>query len=936
MRKLAVIFTIIFFFSGLAFAQEQYGNIRGVVLDEQSHPLPGVTVTLDSELYNPRSINTPEGGIFRFINVPVGRYRVKCELPGFKTHILESIALVVGLNVDLKISMEPVTLEEKVVVVANYPAVDMKKTGTSTTFTQEMLQEIPSARDPWVILQHTAGLLMDRENVGGSESGMQSLYLSKGKDPQDTMWNMDGIPITDMVITGTSSMYYDFDTFEEIQITTSGQDASKQTGGISIDFVTRRGTNKFQVIGQAYFTNDKLQGDNRTQELLDLNYVGNRINQIMDYGLQAGGPIQKDRLWFWLGYGVQDIRKLTIDGYPEDTKLEGFNAKINFNISRNNRMELAFIRNNKRALGRGSAPNRAPETTQDQDGPTNFLKFEDEHAFSDNFLLNIKISYSWGMFELVPKGGMDVQPGSDDYTQTIFGSYDYVKEERPSFVLSLDGNYFIENILGGDHELKFGAIYQSVSDWCYQAMAGDAWRYYWNGEPLFAEVTREGIWDTQAKRFGIYLSDSYTKGRMTFNFGLRLDIESSRNNDLSVKASRVAPDLLPAMIYPGIDPGVNLLTLSPRFGLTYDITGNGKTILRANIARYGSQTGVALAEWISTSSQPWAGYFWNDLNGDDRVSTDELAGYPTDGILWFWGFNPWNPTDTDTPNTIDPDLKNGLTDEFILGLEREVFSHFSLSANFIYRRNHHSWWYPYYDKTTGWKQTLSDTIGPFKGSITHEGVTYDYEYWTLNRYRPAGVYIENRPDYHENYRAFEVAAKKRISHRWMMNASFTYQVHTVHFGERGYLDPTNKEMLDGSRYDWLGSDWIVKLSFLYQLPWGLNFSCFANARQGYVRKRYILVPTPESAIVGGGATTAIYTEKPGTTRLPNFYNMDVSLAKEIHLDAYGTLSLYVDAFNVFNFSHTLGQFSRINSERYDEIARILNPRLIRFGIRYSF
>ncbi len=934
MRKLAILFIALFFFSGLDFSQEQYGNIRGVVLDEQGHPLPGIVVTLDSDLYNPRSVTTTEGGIFRFINVPVGNYHLTCELSGFKTYIQEDISLVVGLNIDLKIAMEPAAIEEKVVVVADYPTVDMKKTSTSTTFTQEMLQEVPSARDPWVILQHTAGLLMDRENVGGSESGQQSLFMSKGS--WDTMWNMDGIPITDMVVTGTSSMYYDFDTFEEIQITTSGQGASKQTGGASIDLVTRRGTNKFQVMGRAYFTNDKLQGDNRTQELINLDYAGNQINQIMDYGLQAGGPIQKDRLWFWLGYGVQDIRKLTIDGYPEDTKLEGFNAKLNFHISRNNRMELAFIRHDKRAFGRGSAPNRAPEATQDQDGPINFLKFEDQHTFSDNFLLNTKISYSWGMFELVPKGGMDVQPGYDYYTQMTFGSCSLVQEKRPSFVLKLDGNYFVEDFFGGNHELAFGVTYRSISDWCYQAMAGDAWRHYWDGQPLYAEVSREGIWDSQGNRYSIYLNDAYTKGRWTINIGARLDKENSRNNDASVEASRVAPELLPAMTYPGIDPGVSLLTFSPRLGFTYDITGDGKTILRGNIARYGGQTGMDLAFWVSTSSQPSAGYYWNDLNGDNRVSTDELVGYPLDGILWFYGFDPWNPTDADTPNAIDPDLKNRLTDEFILGLEREVFADFSLGAHFIYRRNHHSWWDPYYDKDTGWKQTLVDSIGPFEGSITHEGVTYDYEYWTLDRYRPAGVYVENRPDYHTNYRGFEVAAKKRLRHKWMINASFTYQVHNVHFGEKGYLDPTNIDVLEGSRYDWLGSDWIVKLSFLYQLPWGLNFSCFANARQGYVRSRGIIVPAPERAKVGGGATVAIYTEKPGTTHLPNFYNMDVSLAKEIRLDRYGILNLSIDAFNVFNFGHTLGRFSRINSERYDEITKILNPRVIRFGIRYRF
>ena len=89
-------------------------------------------------------------------------------------------------------------------------------------------------------------------------------------------------------------------------IVTGGQDASIQTGGVSINLVTKRGGNKFQVQARTFFTNDHLQADNRTPEVVDLGYVGDRIDRIVDYGLQVGGPILKDRLWFWLGYGVQE------------------------------------------------------------------------------------------------------------------------------------------------------------------------------------------------------------------------------------------------------------------------------------------------------------------------------------------------------------------------------------------------------------------------------------------------------------------------------------------------------------------------------------------------------------------------------------------------------------------------------------------------------
>lgn len=948
MKKPFILLTTFLFFVGLCFSQEQYGNIRGLVLDEEGVPLPGVTVTLESELYNPRSVITSEGGVLRFINVSLGMCRVKCELSGFKTYIQENIDIRVGFNVDLRVVMTPATLEEEITVVAESPVVDLKKTGTAVNVTQEMLQEIPSARDPWVIFQQVPGMLMNKENVGGSESGQQSLFLSRGTMPWTNMWNMDGVPITDMAATGSSPMYYDFDTFEEMQIITSGQDASIQTGGVSINFITRRGTNKFQVVGRTFFTNDNLQGDNRTEELKELGYIGNQINQIMDYGLQVGGPVIKDRLWFWLGYGVQDIRHLTIDGYPDNTKLEGLNAKLNFQISRKNRAELAFIYNSKISHGRGAGPRRPQETTFDQKGPVRYIKFEDEHVFSDNFLLSLKLAYQSGWFQVSPQGGMDVQPGLDLATGMWSGSFYFYKTERPSSVAKLDGNYFVEDVLGGDHEFKFGVAYRLTPVWSITAFAGDAVKYYQDGAPLFAEVYREGIWDYKSDRLSFYLNDAFTTGRLTLSFGLRVDREDSINNDVSVKASKVAPDLLPALNYTGVDPDVTFLTFSPRIGFTYDLTGDGKTILRGNVARYGAQQGAWLAYWISTSSLASAGYFWSDLNGDDEVTTDELSGYPTDGVLWFDGFDPWNPTSLESPNEIDRNIKTELTDELILGLEREMFPNFSLSATFILRRNHRFMWEPFYDKESQTKMTQENYIGPITGSITYDGETYNYEYWTLDQYRHAGRYQENQPDYHENYTSIEITAVKRLSHRWMMNASFTYQLHTAHFGDKGYNDPTNLDKFDGamsapaitlwgsrpSRYP--SADWMAKLSFLFQLPWDFNLSCFANARQGYIYPQWVKIDAPERGAVGLEGTTTIFTEKLGKRRYPNFYNLDLSLVKEIRLGDYGTLSLSIDGFNVFNFSHSLARYPQINSPRHDEIEVILNPRVIRFGIRYSF
>jgi hypothetical protein len=391
----------------------------------------------------------------------------------------------------------------------------------------------------------------------------------------------------------------------------------------------------------------------------------------LDYGLQVGGPIKKDMAWFWLGYGVQDIRHYTIDGFLDDTKLQGINAKLNLRLSKSNRAELAIIRNTKKKSGRGAGPTRPQETTWDQAGSGKpLIKFEDEHMFSNNFLLSIKLSTYPSAFWMDPKGGIDVQHGFDYVTGMWSGSLYYYKAERPQLDAKLDGNYFVEELLGGSHEFKFGVEYRLTNVRSNTIYAGDTRKYYWDGAPYLARVYREGLWDYGSDRYSLYLNDAFSKGRLTLNIGFRLDREKGTNYESEVNASRIAPDLMPALTVPAVDPGVTWFTFSPRLGFTYDLTGDGKTIIRGNLARYGVHAPSWVASYVSLSATAWATFRWNDYNGDDTVTTDELIGYPTSGILSFGGFDPQNPTVLESPNGIDKNLKSPLTDELILGVER--------------------------------------------------------------------------------------------------------------------------------------------------------------------------------------------------------------------------------------------------------------------------
>ena len=225
-------------------------EIYGKVTDASGAIMPGVTVTLTSPvLLQPLTAVSTETGTYRFPGLGVGTYTVKFELTGFKTVVKEGYRLELAESAQINQALEISTVQETVTVTGETPLVDLKDTSKTNRFTQEALQSIPSARDPWVIIEQSAGVAMDRQNVGGSASGQQSNFVARGAAMAQQKWNLDGVDVTDMNATGGSPVYYDFDAFEEMQISTGGADVSMQSPGVGVNLVTKSGTDRFRGSG---------------------------------------------------------------------------------------------------------------------------------------------------------------------------------------------------------------------------------------------------------------------------------------------------------------------------------------------------------------------------------------------------------------------------------------------------------------------------------------------------------------------------------------------------------------------------------------------------------------------------------------------------------------------------------------------------------------
>src|SRR5687767_2514867 len=198
LRLTAIVGICLLAMAGLAFGQAKSGNVYGKVVAEDGSALPGVTVTLTGG-GAPQVFVTDGRGDFRFLNLaPNSNYNLKFELDNFSTVERKEIVVNTGQNTDLRVAMRLAKVEASVTVTGETPLLDTRKIGTGATITRAEMDAIPSARDPWVVVQTVPGVQIDRVNTGGNQSGQQSLFIAKGSQISQGAWNLDGVNISDL------------------------------------------------------------------------------------------------------------------------------------------------------------------------------------------------------------------------------------------------------------------------------------------------------------------------------------------------------------------------------------------------------------------------------------------------------------------------------------------------------------------------------------------------------------------------------------------------------------------------------------------------------------------------------------------------------------------------------------------------------------------
>jgi Carboxypeptidase regulatory-like domain/TonB-dependent Receptor Plug Domain len=964
-KKLGLIVAALVVAALPALAQTPAGILTGRVVDATGLALPGVTVTVQGSDLTHTFVTDAEGR-YRFLELAPGDYKLTSSLQGFSTNVRERIVVGVGQTVELPVTLAIGTLAETVNVTAASPMLDAKQTGTVTSISATELANIPTSRDPFTLLRSINGVLVDRVNVGGNETGQQSNFVVKGTRPQDAVWTMDGVNITDMTLTGSSPTYFNYDNFDTIHVTTAGQPITQQTGGPGLNFIVKRGTNLFHGGVHSYFANDALEASNVPAELAAKGVTpqtADHNDQISDYGVEFGGPLVRDAAWFYGSYSSQDIRLVRRSGSLVDrTQVKNPNVKLNWQATGKDMVSFLYfdgfkIKDN-RSPGTAGITFDAPTATFHQDNaytsnPLHGLfKIADDRVVTPNLFLSAKFAYYNTGFLLTPEGGMGLSSGRDLIAARSYGSTVQSLNVRPQITVNADLNSFL-TALGAAHDVKYGFGYRQIN-----ATTGTLWpgngilSVVQNATTSIAQIFREGSGTNDTQYLDAYLGDTISKGRATLDLGVRFDRQGGRALPSTTAANPAFPSLVPGLIFAGYDAPFTWNNFSPRAGFTYALDEAHRTVARASYARFAGQLDSASVGYMNPSSSAGvAVYRWSDLNGDHLASADEVLTNQFLGTAN--GFNAANPTAVTSANRIDANLKAPVTQSVVVGLDRELRANLAVAVNYTYTRTTDLLGNATFSVTPRVGVGLGDyAAGPVLTGTLPDGSTYTVPTYIPNQTKVtaggSGFLLTNWNGYSTDYHGLEFSAVKRLSNKWMGRVGVTLNNAREHYAPEAMYDtngnPTRtitEPLVDGGQFApqstgnaagnvYINARWQFNANGMYQAPYGIDVSANVFGRQGY--------PFPLFRTQTLGADTGLsvlVTPQIDTFRYDNLWDTDLRVARTFKLRAV-SLRAIGDVFNVTNANTVLIRNNNVLSTAFNTIGQNLSPRILRIGLTVTF
>jgi hypothetical protein len=930
------------------------GTIQGRVTDAQGAVLPGVTVTASSpSALGVQTAVTSETGTYRFPALPPGVYALSFELGGFNTLKREGIQLSLGFTANLNVELALATVQETVTVSGASPIIDTSTTRIQQNFKVEQLQGLPNGRDMWALLAVTPSVQMGRIDVGGNRAGTQTAYVAYGQQGQVRVL-IEGINTTEG--TGGAGFYFDYASLDEAFLGTSGQGAEMPNPGVQSQFIARSGGNQFQAEYHVDWYNGAMQGSNIPDSYTaptafnnaPIRPHSNEIERYYDWDLGVGGPIARDRIWYWASYR-QQFNAVAQPNFQFDqtfnTKLWNPVVKATYQVNQKNKL-IGYYQ-----WGQKEQPNRlpnndytylSPEQTLMQDSGSWVYKAEWNSTLNDTLYLEARFG-DFGYYFPLLTNSADHFYWRDTGRLISEGAHQRQQLDRDRKQYTAAATKFVDG-LGGNHTFKMGVEMLKEQSWdgFYQRRGGDLEHIYNNGnstQVIFGFPTASCDTGSLAAhecltaranldQIGAFLNDTWSRGRMTVNAGVRYDHYRGwlpEQQQLAGSLAAWAPQ------FPGLANRVQAKTFAedelytwnvfaPRIGVIFDLSGDGRTVIKGNYGLYWHNPGVGVGGTGNPNiANKSATYAWTDRNGDRRWQPGEEGALQTASL--------------EGAISVDPDIKAPYTHEVSAWVERQLTDTMGVRGGFVYKTEDDLFEQyqpgrgvaPFADAFTVPFTFVDIGVDGVRGTSDDRNLTYLGMPQSQAAQFPVDTVVMNTPQY-GRFKTFELATTKRFSNRWAMSAGGSYTMLT-NFPTGNYPQNPNLPGVEDR------TTWNVKATGSYDAGWGIRISPVVRHQSGVNFARTLTVSVPAgSGLVASGLA---YAEPADANREDNIWVFDVRAEKTINLGARMRARIALDAFNLTN-SHASETIGRATGTAFRKPTAILAPFTTRIGFRLIF
>jgi Carboxypeptidase regulatory-like domain len=874
--------------------------LAGRVEDESGTGLPGATVQILSTglIGGAKSVIANVEGRFRFAELPPGSYKITVSFGGYKTVQIEKIQLSVGMTAEVPIKMTIYAGEETVEVQGESRAIDSTSSSMPTILRKDYLKNIPTDRDTSHILDLAPGINLESAYGGAEESG--------------NAYQMDGVDISDPQA-GAPWSLFNYSLIDEVQLIGLGAPAEYgQFTGVVFNTITKSGGNDFSGSAEFFYTGRRLSATNAESS----NLVAT-IEKYVEGTLQIAGPILNDKLWYFVS--AQYLRNESSEGGPIETENDPrLFSKLTWKTSQSGILSGWVEWAHTKITGRNGDAFTPLEATTGEDNPEVVGNLSWNSTPSEDSILTVAWGGYSGNHHFNPQNGFAI-PGRVD-AQTGFASdnaaqFGILNRSRNQINASL--GYYVSN-LKGQHDFKFGTEIERSN--IHDRFGSPGGVFFSDNEgpeedpstgedDLFTLAFIGGGYNALGinKRISIFAQDSWRiTPRITLNPGLRIDMNR------------------------GSVPGATVFKtnpLAPRVGFTWDLKGEGQSILRAHYGRYFEALYAAF-------------YYYMDPGAFNPLTLERI--FNTSGYRDVISANPGQVY------AMDPHIRQPYMDQYILGFDQQLPHGIVLSGTLVYRRN------------ADFIETVSrdGIFVPVQGVVPETGqeiTLFDY----LNPGTDVLLYT-NPAGLNRTYKGIILSAARQLKN-WQLQASYVYSkargnIDNLGFDETGigantpffdggFLDTPNSLVNAQGRltHDQTNQ---VKLQGTYIIP-SLHLSLSANytyhSGDTWTPLNDCLLTDDGNGVIGDGIVDChefpqgpvrYFAETRGSQRLPARNEIDLSVQWH-HPLGEQELSLILDIFNLNNQKRAT-EVETFADEELGQPATINFPRNIRLGIAFSW